>query len=82
MAATQIKYGCTNQTAKRDRGGIVLTCEGIDFLPLCAVQCPEAAVGGIYGVLNSRRGHVFENNQVPGALTFSVCVVTVCVCVH
>ena len=31
---------------------------------LCEIQCPEAAVGGIYGVLNRRRGIVFEENQV------------------
>merc|ERR1712083_128745 len=31
---------------------------------LCEIQCPENAVGGIYGVLNRRRGHVFEESQV------------------
>jgi len=31
---------------------------------LCEIQCPEAAVGGIYGVLNKRRGIVFEESQV------------------
>jgi len=31
---------------------------------LCEIQCPEAAVGGIYGVLNRRRGIVFEEAQV------------------
>ena len=36
------------------------------------VQCPEAAVGGIYGVLNRRRGHVFEENQVVGTPMFVV----------
>ena len=35
-------------------------------------QCPEAAVGGIYGVLNRRRGHVFEENQVAGTPMFMV----------
>ena len=35
-------------------------------------QCPENAVGGIYGVLNRRRGHVFEENQVPGTPMFHV----------
>ena len=36
------------------------------------LQCPENAVGGIYGVLNRRRGHVFEENQVPGTPMFHV----------
>merc|ERR1712180_347339 len=34
---------------------------------LCEIQCPENAVGGIYGVLNRRRGIVFEEMQTPGA---------------
>merc|ERR1712071_604180 len=33
---------------------------------LCEIQCPENAVGGIYGVLNRRRGHVFEESNVGG----------------
>merc|ERR1712211_211636 len=36
------------------------------------IQCPENAVGAIYGVLNRRRGHVFEENQVPGTPMFHV----------
>lgn len=36
------------------------------------VQCPESAVGGIYGVLNRRRGHVVEESQVPGTPMFYV----------
>jgi len=39
---------------------------------LVEIQCPEAAVGGIYGVLNRRRGHVFEENQVSGTPMFIV----------
>lgn len=35
-------------------------------------QCPEVAVGGIYGVLNRRRGHVFEEMQVSGTPMFIV----------
>ena len=35
-------------------------------------QCPENAVGGIYGVLNRRRGHVFEESQTPGTPMFVV----------
>jgi elongation factor 2 len=39
---------------------------------LCEIQCPEVAVGGIYGVLNRRRGHVFEEMQVAGTPMFVV----------
>merc|ERR1739836_253433 len=39
---------------------------------LVEIQCPENGVGGIYGVLNRRRGHVFEENQVPGTPMFHV----------
>jgi len=39
---------------------------------LCEIQCPEVAVGGIYGVLNRRRGHVFEESQVLGTPMFMV----------
>jgi len=33
---------------------------------LVEIQCPENAVGGIYGVLNRKRGHVFEDSKVEG----------------
>ncbi|KAL3055004.1 elongation factor 2 [Trematomus bernacchii] len=36
------------------------------------IQCPEQVVGGIYGVLNRKRGHVFEESQVIGTPMFIV----------
>ncbi|GAB6032337.1 Elongation factor 2 [Chamberlinius hualienensis] len=39
---------------------------------LCEIQCPESAVGGVYSVLNRRRGVVIEETQVVGTPTFSV----------
>lgn len=33
---------------------------------LVEIQCPQDATGGIYSVLNKRRGHIFEENQVAG----------------
>jgi len=39
---------------------------------LVEIQCPESAVGGIYGVITRRRGHVFEENMVAGTPMFSV----------
>jgi elongation factor 2 len=39
---------------------------------LVEIQSPEAAVGGIYGVLNRRRGHVIEENRIIGTPMFVV----------
>jgi elongation factor 2 len=39
---------------------------------LCEIACPENAVGGIYGVLNRRRGHVIEETQRPGTPMYTV----------
>lgn len=39
---------------------------------LVDITCPERAVGGIYGVLNRRRGHVVEEMQRPGTPIFQV----------
>lgn len=36
------------------------------------LQCPESAVGGIYGVLNRRRGIVFEEGAIAGTPMFIV----------
>jgi len=36
------------------------------------IQCPESAMGGIYGVLNRRRGHVFAEEQRPGTPLYVV----------
>ncbi|KAI3922306.1 hypothetical protein MKX01_005995, partial [Papaver californicum] len=35
------------------------------------IQAPEGALGGIYGVLNQKPGHVFEEMQRPGTLSFT-----------
>jgi len=39
---------------------------------LVEIQCPEHAVGSIYGVMNRKRGHVFEELQRPGTPMFNV----------
>lgn len=39
---------------------------------LCEIQCPETAVGGIYGCLTKRRGVVIEERQVEGTPMFQV----------
>merc|ERR1719215_743967 len=39
---------------------------------LVEIQCPEHAMGGIYGVLNRRRGHVFAEEQRPGTPLYTI----------
>merc|ERR1712226_1301823 len=61
-------------TARRVLYACQLTSEPRLLEPIFQVeiQCPESAVGGIYGVLNKRRGHVYEEAQVPGTPMFQV----------
>jgi len=39
---------------------------------LVEIQCPEDAMGGIYGVLNRRRGHVIAEEQRPGTPMYNI----------
>lgn len=39
---------------------------------LVEIQCPENAIGGIYSVLNKRRGQVNSEEQRPGTPMFTV----------
>ena len=39
---------------------------------LVEIQCPEQAMGGIYGVLNARRGHVFFQEQKIGTPLYNI----------
>jgi elongation factor 2 len=61
-------------TARRVLYACMLTASPRFFEPvyLVEIQCPEAAVGGIYGVLNRRRGIVIEESQVVGTPMFVV----------
>ncbi|KAL6728942.1 hypothetical protein Aduo_000044 [Ancylostoma duodenale] len=61
-------------TARRVIYASVLTAAPrlLEPVYLVEIQCPEVAVGGIYGVLNRRRGHVFEESQVAGTPMFVV----------
>merc|ERR1712010_190663 len=53
-------------TARRVLYASALTAEPRLMEPvyLVEIQCPENAVGGIYGVLNRRRGVVFDNQNI------------------
>uniref|UniRef100_A0A8C9SVB7 Eukaryotic translation elongation factor 2 n=1 Tax=Scleropages formosus TaxID=113540 RepID=A0A8C9SVB7_SCLFO len=61
-------------TARRVLYASVLTAKPrlLEPIYLVEIQCPEQAVGGIYGVLNRKRGHVFEESQVAGTPIFVV----------
>lgn len=61
-------------TARRCLYACMLTASPRYFEPvyLVEIQCPESAVGGIYGVLNRRRGVVIEEAQVAGTPMFVV----------
>lgn len=61
-------------TARRVLYACALTAQPrlLEPVYLVEIQCPEQAVGGIYGVLNRRRGHVFEEAQVAGTPMFMV----------
>jgi len=61
-------------TSRRVLYASMLTAEPRLMEPvyLVEIQCPENAVGGIYGVLNRRRGHVIEEAQTPGTPMFVV----------
>ncbi|GBG66165.1 hypothetical protein CBR_g57047 [Chara braunii] len=39
---------------------------------LVEIQAPEQALDGIYGVLNQKRGHVFEEMQRPGTPLYNI----------
>jgi elongation factor 2 len=39
---------------------------------LVEIQCPENAIGGIYSVLNKKRGQVLSEEQRPGTPLFTV----------
>nr|UQE85687.1 elongation factor 2 [Thamnaconus modestus] len=55
-------------TARRALYACELTAEPRMMEPvyLVEIQCPSEAVGGIYGVLTRRRGHVFEEVAISG----------------
>lgn len=61
-------------TARRVLYASVLTAAPrlLEPVYLVEIMCPEQAQGGIYGVLNRRRGHVFDNQQVGSTPQFTV----------
>lgn len=61
-------------TARRCMYACVLTADPrlLEPVYLVEIQCPESAVGGIYGVLSKRRGNVFEELRVTGTPMFTV----------
>jgi translation elongation factor EF-G len=47
-------------------------CTGTYSCWVSFVQCPEQALGGVYSVLNQKRGLVFEEAQRPGTPIFNL----------
>lgn len=61
-------------TARRCCYAAMLTAQPCILEPvyLVDITCPENAMGGIYGTLNRRRGHVFSEEQRVGTPLYSV----------
>ncbi|KIW02733.1 elongation factor 2 [Verruconis gallopava] len=61
-------------TARRVLYAALLLAEPSILEPvyLVEIQVPEQAMGGIYGVLTRRRGHVFEEAQRPGTPLYNI----------
>lgn len=61
-------------TARRVFYAAMLTAKPSIMEPvyLVEIQCPESAMGGIYSVLNRRRGHVFAEEQKVGTPMYMV----------
>ena len=55
-------------TSRRVVYASILTASPVLLEPvfLCEISCPQDAMGGCYGVLTKRRGHVFAEEQRPG----------------
>jgi len=69
----------------RGGGQIIPTCRRVVYasmltaqptllepIYLVEIQCPEQAMGGIYGVLNRRRGHVISEEQRQGTPLYNI----------
>jgi len=61
-------------TARRVLYAALLLGEAAILEPvyLVEIQVPEQAMGGIYGVLTRRRGHVFDEAQRPGTPLYNI----------
>ncbi|KAL2642591.1 hypothetical protein R1flu_010178 [Riccia fluitans] len=61
-------------TARRAMFAAQLTAQPrlLEPVYLVEIQAPEQALGGIYGVLNMKRGHVFEEVQRPGTPLYNI----------
>jgi len=61
-------------TARRVMYAAQLTAQPrlLEPMYLVEIQCPEQAMGGVYSVLNQKRGMVFEELQRPGTPIFNL----------
>ena len=61
-------------TARRAMYAAELTAQPrlLEPVYLVEIQCPESAIGGVYNILNQKRGEVFESIQRPGTPIFNL----------
>jgi len=61
-------------TARRCMYACCLTATPVLMEPvfLVNITCPEGALGGVYGCLNQKRGHVFAEDQRPGTPIYNL----------
>ncbi|RZB66264.1 Elongation factor 2 [Glycine soja] len=69
-----LRGGQIISTARRACYAAMLTAKPrlLEPVYLVEIQAPEQALGGVYSVLNQKRGHVFEESQRPGTPLYNV----------
>ncbi|KAG7631017.1 Ribosomal protein S5 domain 2-type fold [Arabidopsis suecica] len=76
LHADAIHKGCGQMisTARRAIYASQLTAKPrlLEPVYMVEIQAPEGALGGIYSVLNQKRGHVFEEMQRPGTPLYNI----------
>jgi len=61
-------------TARRGFYACMLTASPrlLEPVYLVEIQCPENAIGGVYGTLSRKRGHVFSEEQKAGTPLYNI----------
>ncbi|VYS57170.1 unnamed protein product [Arabidopsis thaliana] len=76
LHADAIHRGCGQMisTARRAIYASQLTAKPrlLEPVYMVEIQAPEGALGGIYSLLNQKRGHVFEEMQRPGTPLYNI----------
>ncbi|KAF5948973.1 hypothetical protein HYC85_014930 [Camellia sinensis] len=80
-----VMWFCTADAIHRGGGQVIPTARRVIYASqitakprllepvyMVEIQAPEQALGGIYSVLNQKRGHVFEEIQRPGTPLYNI----------